>query len=82
MKIRKANITVKSGMIGDVYLHENKKEQHTLVAVPELEWSTIISYEEEKKALAQRLLQSFSKLIEEEPAGELAGKISHWVAEM
>ncbi len=30
-----------------------KKEQHTLVAVPELEWSTIISYEEEKKALAR-----------------------------
>lgn len=50
MKIRKANITVQSGMIGDVYLHENKKEQHTLVAVPELEWSTIISYEEEKGA--------------------------------
>ncbi len=25
MKIRKANITVQSGMIGDVYLHENKK---------------------------------------------------------
>ncbi len=49
MKIRKANITVQSGMIGDVYLHENKKEQHTLVAVPELEWSTIISYEEEKR---------------------------------
>lgn len=82
MKIRKANITVPAGMIGDVYLHENKKEQHTLVAVPELEWSTIISYEEEKQALVQRLHQSFSKLTEEEPALELARKITHWVTEM
>lgn len=45
MKIRKANINTQTGMITDVYLHENRKELRTLVAVPQLEWSTIISYE-------------------------------------
>ncbi|MGM0861164.1 MAG: YueH family protein [Bacillota bacterium] len=82
MKIRKANITAQIGMIGDVYLHENKKEFHTLVAVPQLEWSTIISYEEEKASLSERLEASLLRLTEEEPALELTKKIIHWVTEM
>lgn len=54
MKIRKANINTQTGMITDVYLHENRKELRTLVAVPQLEWSTIISYEEDKATLPKR----------------------------
>lgn len=82
MKIRKANISTQTGMITDVYLHENRKELHTLVAVPQLEWSTIISYEEEKSLLPERLEASLRRHTEEEPAGELAKKIIHWVTEM
>lgn len=61
MKIRKANIVSEDKMITDVYLHENKKQSHTLVAVPELEWSALISYEEEKRPLVQKLKQSLAK---------------------
>ncbi|CAN2254971.1 YueH family protein [Bacillus vallismortis] len=83
MKIRKANINTQTGMITDVYLHENRKELRTLVAVPQLEWSTIISYEEDKAALPERLETSLRRHTEEEDtAGELAKKIIHWVTEM
>ena len=82
MKIRKANINTQTGMIMDVYLHENRKELRTLVAVPQLEWSTIISYEEDKATLPERLEASLRRHTEEAPAGELAKKIIHWVTEM
>ncbi|QIW81214.1 YueH family protein [Bacillus tequilensis] len=82
MKIRKANITTETGMITDVYLHENRKELRTLVAVPQLEWSTVISYEEDKTSLPERLEASLRRHTEEDPAGELAKKIIHWVTEM
>ncbi|KAF1678226.1 YueH family protein [Bacillus mexicanus] len=82
MKIRKANINTESGMITDVYLHENRKELRTLVAVPQLEWSTVISYEEDKASLPERLNASLRRHTEAEPAGELAKKIIHWVTEM
>ncbi|POD88056.1 YueH family protein [Bacillus subtilis] len=82
MKIRKANINTQTGMITDVYLHENRKELRTLVAVPQLEWSTIISYEEDKATLPERLEASLRRHTEETPAGELVKKIIHWVTEM
>ncbi|KJJ40995.1 hypothetical protein UM89_16055 [Bacillus subtilis] len=82
MKIRKANITTETGMITDVYLHENRKELRTLVAVPQLEWSTIISYEEDKASLPERLEDSLRRHTEEAVADELAKKIIHWVTEM
>ncbi|OBA01776.1 hypothetical protein A9D36_16695 [Bacillus subtilis] len=82
MKIRKANITAETGMITDVYLHENRKELRTLVAVPQLEWSTIISYEEDKASLPERLEASLRRYTEEAVANELAKKIIHWVTEM
>ncbi|EWH21032.1 YueH family protein [Bacillus haynesii] len=82
MKIRKANILNKDQMITDVYLHENKKEFHTLVAVPQLEWSTLIFYEEEKTELAEKLDRSLSKVAEAGAAEELSKKIVQWVTEM
>ncbi|MFB6498368.1 YueH family protein [Bacillus haynesii] len=82
MKIRKANILNKDQMITDVYLHENKKEFHTLVAVPQLEWSTLISYEEEKTELAEKLDRSLAKVAEAGAAKELSKKIVQWVTEM
>ncbi|MFN2744088.1 MULTISPECIES: YueH family protein [unclassified Bacillus (in: firmicutes)] len=82
MKIRKANIINQKEMITDVYLHENKQQFHTLVAVPQLEWSTLISYEEEKAELIQKLNASLANIAEKEAAEELSQKIAHWVTEM
>ncbi|MGR3288316.1 YueH family protein [Bacillus sonorensis] len=82
MKIRKANIVSEDKMITDVYLHENKKQSHTLVAVPELEWSALISYEEEKRSLVQKLKQSLAKNMQTDAAEELSQKIVQWVTEM
>ncbi|MFT0801157.1 YueH family protein [Bacillus swezeyi] len=82
MKIRKANIMNGDQMITDVYLHENKRQFHTLVAVPQLEWSMLISYEEEKSALIKKLDASLANIAEKQAAAELSQKIVQWVTEM
>lgn len=69
-------------LITDVFLHENKKQFHTLVAVPELEWSMLISYEEEKQVLADKLKSSLLKNMQSDAAEELSLKIVQWVTEM
>ncbi|OLP63467.1 hypothetical protein BACPU_31210 [Bacillus pumilus] len=82
MKIRKAHITSEQLKTYNVYLHENKKEYKTLVAVPDIEWSMSIAYENERKQLEQSLEQSLIKRIEPDEARELMQKIVHWVTEM
>ncbi|MFS0655566.1 YueH family protein [Bacillus sp. 179-C3.3 HS] len=82
MKIRKAHITSEKPKTYNVYLHENKKEYKTLVAVPDIEWSISIAYEDEKQILAQSLEQSLIARMEKDEARELAQKIVHWVTEM
>ena len=52
------------------------------MAVPQLEWSKLISYEEEKAELAEKLDRSLSKVAEADAAGELSKKIVQWVTEM
>lgn len=82
MKIRKANVMNGETLITDVFLHENKKQFHTLVAVPELEWSMLISFEEEKQVLADKLKSSLAKNAQSDAAEELSLKIVQWVTEM
>jgi hypothetical protein len=82
MKIRKAHLTSGQPTTYNVYLHENKKEYKTLVAVPDIEWSISIAYEDEKTQLEQALEQSLNKRVEIDEARELAQKIVHWVTEM
>lgn len=82
MKIRKANINLQDRMISNVYIYENKKEEYSIIAIPELEWSTKITYEEERRDLKERLINSFQALIEEEATEQLSEKIVQWVAEM
>lgn len=53
MKIRKAHLTSGQPTTYNVYLHENKKEYKTLVAVPDMEWSISIAYEDEKTHLSK-----------------------------
>jgi hypothetical protein len=82
MKIRKANLTVNENPINQVYLHENKKEFHTLIAVPDLEWSILISNEGEKEELFLTIVQSLQNRTTREMAEELAHKMIQWVTEM
>ncbi|MCA1031654.1 YueH family protein [Bacillus timonensis] len=80
MKIRKAPIV--GNQLSHVYIHENKKEEYTLVAIPDIEWSTIIPYVEEKQALSERLLKSFSGKLSDEETENISNKIVQWVKEM
>ncbi|WP_353854681.1 YueH family protein [Bacillus sp. Bos-x628] len=82
MKIRKAHVIGEHPKTYNVYLHENKKEYKTLVAVPDIEWSISIAYETEKHQLERSLEQSLIERVETDEARELAQKIVHWVTEM
>ncbi|MCM3440075.1 YueH family protein [Metabacillus halosaccharovorans] len=82
MKIRKANVKNDNITITNVYIYENKKEEYSLIAIPEIEWSTTISYEEKRDELYSRLITSLAKNTEQETADELARKVQQWVSEM
>ena len=82
MKIRKANVHNGNNLITNVYIYENKKLEFSMIAIPEIEWSTTVQYEEERDVLKARLLNSLSKRVEHETAEELADKMIHWVGEM
>lgn len=82
MKIRKANVKNDNMTITNVYIYENKKEEYSLIAIPEIEWSTTISYEEKRDELYSRLITSLAKSTEQETADELARKVQQWVSEM
>ncbi|MBM7703955.1 YueH family protein [Metabacillus iocasae] len=82
MKIRKANVRHEDMLIEQVFVHENKKEEYTLIAIPSIEWSTIIAYEEEMNTCKARLRASLLERVNEEVAEELTNKINFWVREM
>ncbi|WP_226529138.1 YueH family protein [Metabacillus niabensis] len=82
MKIRKANVKNDNITITNVYIYENKKEEYSLIAIPAIEWSTTISYEEKRDELYSRLITSLAKSTEQETADELARKVQQWVSEM
>ena len=63
MKIRKANVYNGNALITNVYIYENKKQEYSMIAIPELEWSTTVQYEEDREMLKSRLIQSLSKRV-------------------
>ncbi|TYS67088.1 hypothetical protein FZC76_16310 [Sutcliffiella horikoshii] len=79
MKIRKANLEVDTV---SVYIHENKKEEQTLIAIPSIKWSTIIPYEEDNTSLTKRLEDEFRSALNSEDATHLSLKLVQWVREM
>ncbi|ANB57506.1 yueH-like family protein [Anoxybacillus sp. B7M1] len=81
MKIRKANI-LNERETANVYIYENKKEEHIVVAIPHMEWSFLIRYEEETELLRSKLLSSLSKKVEGAQAELLVDKLLYWVREM
>jgi hypothetical protein len=82
MKIRKANVHNGNDLITNVYIYENKKQEFSMIAIPEIEWSTTVQYEEEREGLKVRLVDSLLKRVKEDTADELASKMIHWVGEM
>ncbi len=82
MKVRKANIIHNGEEIRNVYIYENKKEEYILVAVPQLEWSKIIKYEEITDKTREHLQNSIAKRSNENIAISLSSKITQWIQEM
>lgn len=82
MKIRKANVRDEELLIENVYVYEDKKQQQTLIAVPQLEWSVMMSYEEDIQSFKQRIKDSLEQKVSAETAEELTEKINYWVREM
>lgn len=82
LKIRKAHVHNGNELITNVYIYENKKQEFSLIAIPEIEWSTTVQYEEERGMLKSRLIDSLSQRVLVETAEELANKMIHWVGEM
>lgn len=82
MKIRKANVRDEETLIENVYVYEDKKQQQTLIAVPQLEWSVMMSYEEDIQSFKQRIQSSLEQKVSAETAEELTEKINYWVREM
>ncbi|AKS37823.1 hypothetical protein NP92_01405 [Anoxybacillus gonensis] len=80
MKIRKATIDEQS-LQQNVYIYENKKEQYIVVAIPYLEWSIYVSYDDFAH-IESRLQQSLAKVLEEEHVSPLAMKLAQWMREM
>ncbi|MBS2970337.1 YueH family protein [Metabacillus sp. KIGAM252] len=78
MKIRRAHLP----STDMVFIYENKKEEYSLVAIPEKQWSIMVRYEEAFEEVDEKLLQSLTKVTEQEKAKLLAGKIRHWITEM
>ncbi|MBB5323892.1 hypothetical protein HNQ34_000984 [Anoxybacillus tepidamans] len=81
MKIRKANV-LDGRTTTNVYIYENKKEEYIVVAIPDIEWSFLVRYEEETELLQKKLFLSLEKAVSKEQAEQLVGKLLYWVHEM
>ncbi|MFB1081325.1 YueH family protein [Jeotgalibacillus sp. JSM ZJ347] len=79
MKIRKSY-----GSNGErsVYIHENKKDETILVAIPSLEWSCFFTYEEAGEELLKRMKKSLSDRTDSDEAAGLTSRIRGWTGEM
>jgi hypothetical protein len=81
MKIRKANI-VHERATTNVYIYENKKEEYIVIAIPDIEWSFSVHYEEDTETLKGRLVSSLAKVLTEEHVEPLVNKLLYWIREM
>ena len=79
MKIRTSTGTTNTHK---VFIHENKKEETVLVAIPSLSWSTYFSYDEYGDKHVEEMVSSLSDRTEKNEAVELAQRINQWTREM
>ncbi|ACJ34322.1 Uncharacterized conserved protein [Anoxybacillus flavithermus WK1] len=80
VKIRKTMIDSPS-LQQNVYIYENKKEQYIVVAIPYLEWSIHVTYDDLAN-IELRLQQSLANVLDEEHVLPLAMKLAQWMREM
>ncbi|MGG0716895.1 YueH family protein [Robertmurraya massiliosenegalensis] len=77
MKIRK---NFSSGQEQKVFIYENKKEEYILVAIPDINWSTSFTYEE--NLIEDKMYKTLLKIVDEESASGISKKIYQWTREM
>ncbi|OAT83229.1 hypothetical protein A6P54_06475 [Bacillus sp. MKU004] len=77
MKIRK---NFMEGLEQKVYIHENKKEELFLIAIPDIEWSYLFTYEDDD--IQENIFQSLKRRVSEEKAGVITSRILQWTREM
>ncbi|KSU62283.1 hypothetical protein AS034_09145 [[Bacillus] enclensis] len=77
MKIRK---NFMEGLEQKVFIHENKKEELFLIAIPSIEWSYLFTYEDDD--IQENIFQSLKRRVSEEKAGVIASRILQWTREM
>jgi hypothetical protein len=77
MKIRK---NFMEGLEQKVYIHENKKEELILVAIPDIEWCYSFTYDVED--IHSKLRRSLKERVTEEKAELISGRILQWTREM
>lgn len=80
MKIRKTIINEQSSQ-QNVYIYENKKEQYIVVAIPYLEWSMQVTYDDLAN-IESRLHHSLRRVLDEQYVRSLAVKLAQWMREM
>ncbi|KIL47487.1 YueH family protein [Jeotgalibacillus campisalis] len=79
MKIRKS---ISGSTERKVFIHENKKEESILVAIPALFWSAEFTYDDLGKELTNKLEKTLQKTTDAQEAGDIAQRISQWTNEM
>ncbi|MGR3763607.1 YueH family protein [Rossellomorea sp. NS-SX7] len=77
MKIRK---NFMEGLEQKVYIHENKKEELILIAIPDIQWSYSFTYEDDN--IQRNLFESLKRRVSEENAEVISGRILQWTREM
>ncbi|PPA72258.1 YueH family protein [Jeotgalibacillus proteolyticus] len=65
-----------------VFIHENKREESVLVAIPSLNWSILFSYDEFGEGLADKMKKTLGQKADQEEAEELVQRILQWTREM
>jgi hypothetical protein len=68
------------GLEQKVYIHENKKEELILIAIPDIEWSYLFTYEDDD--IQKDLIQSLKRAVSDEKAELISSRILQWTREM
>ncbi|WP_227395717.1 YueH family protein [Jeotgalibacillus aurantiacus] len=79
MKIRKS---YGSNGQRSVFIHENRKEETILIAIPSVHWSYLYKYEESGEETSRNIRESLEKVMTQEEASELSQRIKQWTSEM
>jgi hypothetical protein len=77
MKVRKFFLNSKEKK---VFIHENKKEEYIMVAIPELHWSVDFTYDEGN--VQEKIYATLNGNVAEQEAEALSARIYQWTREM